>query len=200
MKFMLNLVSLDLRSAGQDPALIMQLFAAVLIPFLAVILPDTAAPALSDYTGADPEILKGVLRGFLIQLPSLLSAMLAGGIALEEKEENIIRIYRISPSGIFPWYASRIVTGLIITGMSSSLMVAAGIQEIVCLFPILLLMTSGIWYLIFLAASDRIQGLAAGKAAGALVFLGSAAHLFPEPVNGYFFWIPSWWIVHSFIP
>jgi hypothetical protein len=190
---------MDLKSISTDPALVLQLFAALTVPFLALHIPEYASPFLASFTGHELSHMKGVLRGFLIQLPSLLAAMLAANIALEEKEENILRIISLSPTGLPVWYIARIASGLLFTSISIAIMAAIGIKEVILLLPALLLISAGFWFIIFKISSDRMQGLAAGKITGSLFFIGSAAHLFSENWQPFFMWLPSWWVVRVFL-
>lgn len=186
IKRLINLIFFDLKNIIRDSTLAPILFAPLLILLFARFAPPLTEIWLKKQFGFDLSPYFILINIFFAGLPSFLFGMMFGFLILEEKEAGIIEAISVSPGGkngyllyklSAPTLLSFFFFILIFTGSALSHFKLAKVltaSAVSCLSAPLLAL--------FLAsfASNRVEGLALGKASG-LILLGPFIAFFTAP-------------------
>lgn len=194
----------DGRQIGKDPMLIASLlgplalivFARYLYPPLSDWLEQRYAFSLMDY--------RDFAVTFLLIVIPLLPGTMAGLLMLDERDENMISYYSVTPLARKGYVSYR----LLLPSMMASLLTAlffllAGIAEmrLESVYTLLILSLEAPCIALFLAAyaANKVEGLALSKACG-LLFAGPIIVYFvPEPLQYWGVWVPTFWPAKTYI-
>lgn len=204
MMKLLALTKNDARQIWKDPLLMASLlgplalivFARFIIPPLSVWVEQQYGFTLFDYSDFIAVIL-------LLTIP-LLSGTMAGLLMLDERDENMITYYAITPLTRKGYFIYRLFwPGLLSLGLSSLFFLWSGIADvqIESLYFVILLTIEALCMALFLAAfaANKVEGLALSKISG-LLFAGPIIAAFtPLPWSYLGVWIPTYWPAKSYL-
>jgi len=195
----------DLKNISRDPILL----AAVFAPFLLSIVMRFGIPFVSEILlrelSFDLSQYYNLIMSILILITPMMMGMLSGFLILDERDENILTFYSVTPLSKSGYLFYRVAMPTIISFiLSFFVFYFIGITEcrIEFLIPVLLLCSlESPMMALFLAAfaSNKVEGLALSKAFGILFF---------APVAGYFIesnWqylagiAPTFWVSKSLL-
>jgi fluoroquinolone transport system permease protein len=204
MKYRALLVT-DGKQMLKDPMLMTSLlgplaviaFARFVFPPLAAWLEERYAFDLTDYTG--------FVVSFLLTTVPLLPGTMAGLLMLDERDENMVVYYGVTPLTRKGYYSYRLflpsLLALLLTGLFFLL---SGMAEIRAEsgYALLLFALEAPWIALFLAAvaANKVEGLALSKLCGLLLFAGPVVVSFvPEPWQYLGIVIPTYWPAKSYM-
>jgi len=188
----------DARQIGIDPMLMASLFG----PIAIILVARFIFPPLSDWIEAQYGFL---LRGysdftaaFLMLTIPLLPGTMAGLLMLDERDENMIAYFAITPFTRKGYFFYRLfLPSVLAVALSSLFILLSGIAviQLESLYTVLLLTLEAPCLALFLAtfAANKVEGLALSKISG-LLFAGPIIAAFtPLPWQYLGAWIPSYW-------
>lgn len=203
MKYRALLVN-DGKQMMKDPMLMTSLigplaviaFARFIFPPLAALVEERYAFDLTDYTG--------FAVSFLLTTVPLLPGTMAGLLMLDERDENMVVYYGVTPLTRKGYYSYRIflpsLLALLLTGLFFLL---SGMAEIRAEsgYALLLFALEAPWIALLLAAvaANKVEGLALSKLCG-LLFAGPVVVSFvPQPWQYLGIVIPTYWPAKSYM-
>jgi len=195
----------DLKNISRDSILL----AAVFAPFLLSTLMRFGIPLLSEILlrelSFDLSQYYNLIMSILILITTMMMGMLSGFLILDERDENILSFYSVTPLSKSGYLFYRVAMPTIISFiLSFFVFYFIGITEcrIGLLIPVLLLCSlESPMMALFLAAfaSNKVEGLALSKAFG-ILFLAPAAGYFIESNWQYLAGIaPTFWVSKSLL-
>lgn len=200
MKRAASLAIGDLRSIRRDPMLLISIFAPVILavvmkfglPFVEGILLAELAFDLSRYNA--------LIMSVTILISPMMIGMLSGFLILDERDENILVFYSVTPLSKSGYLAYRLITPTIISFILSFFVfyfINIVMCDLVFLIPIFLVcaLESPLMALFLGAfAANKVEGLALSKGFG-LLFLASIAGYFVKSSWRYLLGIaPTYWV------
>jgi fluoroquinolone transport system permease protein len=195
----------DVKNISRDPILLISVFAPFILalvmryglPFVSGILLEEISFDLSQYYD--------LIMSILILITPMMMGMLSGFLILDERDENILTFYSVTPLSKSGYLFYRVAMPTIISFiLSFFVFYFIGITEcrIELLIPVLLLCSlESPMMALFLAAfaSNKVEGLALSKAFG-ILFLAPAAGYFIESNWQYTAGIaPTFWVSKSLL-
>lgn len=198
-----SLVRNDIRQIAKDPMLLSSLlgslgvfaFARYAFPPLATWIEERYAFALSAHAG--------FAGFFLLTAIPLLSGVMAGLLMLDERDENLIVYFGVTPLTRRGYYRYRLFLPSLLTFAATGLFLLA--SDLVRLraesgYALLLFALEAPCIALFLAANaaNKVEGLALSKISG-LLFAGPVIAFFvPEPWQLAGGIVPTYWPVKSY--
>lgn len=194
----------DTRQILRDPILMASLlgplaviaFARFIFPHLSFWLERQYAFSLMDYSDFAVTFL-------LLTIP-LLPGTMAGLLMLDERDENMIAYYSVTPLTREGYFVYRLFLPSLLSLLLTSLFfLLSGIAatQMESLYTLLLLTLEAPCLALFLAAfaSNKVEGLALSKISG-LLFAGPIIAAFiPDPWQYLGMWIPTFWPAKSYL-
>lgn len=194
----------DIRHIAQDPLLLgsllgplaVILFARYAFPPLAAWVRDRYAVDISAYTD--------FAAFFLLTAIPLLSGIMTGLLMLDERDENLIAYFGVTPLTRRGYYRYRLFWPSLFTLLTTGLfLLCSGMLEIrvESAYTLLLYALQTPWIALLLAAvaANKVEGLALSKLSG-LLFAGPVVVFFvPEPWQWAGVVIPTYWPAKSYI-
>lgn len=195
----------DLKNISRDQILLISVFA----PFILAIAMRFGLPYASEILlrelSFDLTQYYNLIMSILILITPMMMGMLSGFLILDERDENILTFYSVTPLSKSGYLLYRIAMPTIISFLLSFFVFYfIGITEcrIDFLIPVLLLCSlESPMMALFLAAfaSNKVEGLALSKAFG-ILFLAPAAGYFIESNWQYAAGIaPTFWVSKSLL-
>ena len=195
----------DLKNISRDPILL----AAVFAPFILSIVMRFGLPFVSEILlrelSFDLSQYYNLIMSVLILITPMMMGMLSGFLILDERDENILTFYSVTPLSKSGYLFYRVAMPTIISFLLSFFVFYyIGITEcrVELLIPVLLLCSlESPMMALFLAAfaSNKVEGLALSKAFG-ILFLAPAAGYFIESNWQYLAGIaPTFWVSKSLL-
>lgn len=188
----------DARQIRTDPMLLASLFG----PLALIMIVRFVFPWLSDWLqGQYGFILMNYddfAVVFLILTICLLPGTLAGLLILDERDENMIAYYAITPFTRKGYFLYRLFLPSVLTvslGLLFILLSGIAMIRLESIYTIILLTLEAPCLALFLAtfAANKVEGLALSKISG-LLFAGPIIAAFtPMPWQYLAVWIPSYW-------
>lgn len=193
----------DIRQIAKDPMLTASLlgplavivFARFLFPPLAAWVEERYTFAMSAYTG--------FVAIFLLTTVPLLPGTMAGLLMLDERDENLVTYYGVTPLTRHGYYRYRLFLPSLLALLSTGLFVMmSGLAEIRAEsgYALLLFALEAPCIALFLAAAaaNKVEGLALSKLSG-ILFAGPIVVAFvPEPWQAAGMLIPTYWPAKSY--
>lgn len=205
MSRIILLVRGDLKQIYRDPMLIVCLAG----PLALILALDLGIPVVTDLllknVGFELRPYYELIMSFALLLVPLILGCMAGFMILDERDENMIQYYAITPltkSG-YLWY--RLGFGVILTFIYSLMMFAfTGLIQLqlgntLLLLPMLTLETPIFALFLTAFASNKIEGLALSKGAGILVLTPLIVYFVHSPWQYLSGVIPCFWPVRTFL-
>lgn len=195
----------DLKNISRDPILL----AAVFAPFILAIMMRYGLPFVSEILlgelSFDLSQYYNLIMSVLILITPMMMGMLSGFLILDERDENILTFYSVTPLSKSGYLFYRVAMPTVISFLLSFFVFYfIGITEcrVELLIPVLLLCSlESPMMALFLAAfaSNKVEGLALSKAFG-ILFLAPAAGYFIESNWQYLAGIaPTFWVSKSLL-
>jgi fluoroquinolone transport system permease protein len=205
MRKMITLSLGDLKNIRRDGILILSLLGPVL---LAPVLRFGLGPFtgfLQDLVGLDLSLHYPFIMSFLALLTPMMLGILAGFIILDERDENILTYYAITPLTKTGYLLYRILAPVVLGfGLTYLLLAFVGLTELnyLRLFPVIFMASLEAPMLaLFLGAfaANKVEGLAVSKAMG-ITFMAPLAGYLVESnwqlLAGLF---PPYWVTQAFL-
>lgn len=195
----------DLKQVGRDPMLAFITVA----PFLLVLALKYGVPILSsllltaDFRLSDHY---GILYGTSILLIPLVIGVMAGLMMLDERDEQLIAYYSVTPLTQKGYFVHRLTLPTLLSVFY--VILAFCMVDFASWSPLqyglaltMLLMEGPIMALLLVAfASNKVEGLAVSKMGGLMVFIPVIAYLIPEPWSWGAAALPPYWVARLFAP
>lgn len=205
MKRILHLVRLDLRQVTRDSMLAMVLFAPILlillvrygVPFITVLLVEELTFDLSIYYD--------LILSFVLVLIPLMLGTLTGFMMLDERDENLIQYYAITPLTKIGYFIYRLTLPLVLSILYNVLLLAFGQLDSSSLsvtLPAILMLAveAPIITLVLVAfANNKVEGLALSKGLGLIVFIPAVAYFIPFPWHLLAGVVPTYWAAQTLL-
>lgn len=198
------LLSNDLRQLINDP----MLMASILGPLSLLFISRYGLPPIASWTERVIHFplseYSSFIAIFLLNTIPILIGSLAGLLMLDERDENMISYFGVTPLSRAGYLRYRLLLPSLLSAIMVGLYVLlSGIVEVGvgAGFSIILLMLEAPLIALFLAAyaSNKVEGLALSKAAS-LLFIGPAlAYWVPEPWKHVGVMIPAYWPAQSYL-
>lgn len=192
MKKVISLSVSDLRNIVRDPILVLSMLGPLVIAAGFKFALPVAAELVKKQFAFDISVYMDFIMGLLLMFTPMLIGILIGFIILEERDENLVTYYSVTPLGKTGYIIYRILNPFIISLVFSALIVIfTGPDSKVSLkmVPVVLMASLEapmITLLLGAFAGNRVEGLAFSKAFGVLFF---------GPLIGYF--VKSGWQILS---
>lgn len=194
----------DTRQIFTDP----MLMASVVGPLVLLLIARYLFPLLDDWLehryGFQLSGYVPFAAAFLLIVIPLLPGSMAGLLMLDERDENMIAYYGVTPLSRDGYFRYRLFLPSLLTLFMSGLFILfSGIAEarLESSLTVVLLVLEAPLLALFLTsfASNKVEGLALSKASG-LLFAGPiAAYFVPEPWTYLGVWIPTFWPAQSYL-
>ncbi|MBB3114742.1 fluoroquinolone transport system permease protein [Paenibacillus phyllosphaerae] len=194
----------DTRQIMTDPMLMASLFG----PLLLLAIARFFFPLLSDWFERQYQFVlteyTDFFAAFLLLFIPLLPGSMVGLLMLDERDENMIAYYAVTPLSRVGYFRYRLFLPCLLTLLlSSAFILYSGIThlQIESLYIVALLVLEAPMIALFLVsfASNKVEGLAMTKASG-LLFAGPIVAFFvPEPWTYAGAWIPTFWTTQSYL-
>ncbi|CAM4513532.1 fluoroquinolone transport system permease protein [Paenibacillus endophyticus] len=204
MMKLLALTKNDARQIWKDPLLMASLLGPlVLIVFARFIIPPLSGWVEQHYGFPVIDYFDFIAVILLLTIP-LLSGTMAGLLMLDERDENMIAYYAITPLTRKGYFIYRLYGPVLLSiGLSSLFFLWSGITEVQIegLYFVILLTIEALCMALFLAAfaANKVEGLALSKISG-LLFAGPIIAAFaPFPWSYVGAWIPTYWPAKSYL-
>lgn len=205
MRKIISLSLGDFKNIGRDGILIMSLLGPVLLaPLLRFgLVPFTGL--LQDLAGLDLSPHYPFIMSFLALLTPMMLGMLAGFLILDERDENILTYYAITPLTKTGYLLYRILAPVVLGfGLTYLLLAFVGLTELnyLKLFPVIFMASLEAPMLaLFLGAfaANKVEGLALSKAMGITFMAPLVGYLVDsnwQLVAGFF---PPYWVTQAFL-
>lgn len=190
----------DLRHAWQDPVLM----AALLGPLVLLLLSRygflPAAHWMEENYAFQLEQYRGFAALFLVITIPMLTGMLTGLLMLDERDENMIAYYAVTPLMRKGYLLYRMLLPVVLcVALSALYMSFSALQTIdwdaLTLSTLLLLALESPLLALFLAtfSANKVEGLALSKLGGLLVAGPVVAYFVPGYWQVLGAWLPSYW-------
>lgn len=194
----------DIRHAGLDPVLMAGFFAPMaLLVVSRYLFPIVAVWLMSRYS-LDIYKYSSFTAIFLASTIPMLTGMMTGLLMLDERDENVISYYAVTPLMRRGYMLYRLILpSVLCILLSSSYLIFSGLSEIHLgmIFILLLLAIEASCFALFLAAfaANKVEGLALAKIGGLLIAGPAAAYFVPGAWQLLGAWIPTYWPAEAFL-
>lgn len=188
----------DLRLAWKDPVLM-----AVLIgPLMLLLLSRWGYPVADNWLDVNYSFQLEPYRGFtatlLVTTIPMLTGMLTGLLMLDERDENMIAYYAVTPLTNKGYLLYRLALPfLLCTVLSIAYLTLSNLSEdgVVSLFVILLLALEAPLFSLILAAfsANKVEGLALSKIGGLFIAGPVVVTFVPGAWQVLGVWLPTYW-------
>ncbi|MFZ5351330.1 MAG: hypothetical protein ACOZCL_01260 [Bacillota bacterium] len=199
------LIKGDIKNISRDPILLMSVFVPLLVSLVMKFGLPFASGILMDELAFDLTVYYELIISIMLLVSPLMLGMLSGFIILDEKDENLLTYYSITPltkTGyliyrmFFPIACGFVMTFFMIGIIGFVYIPFSRLLPIVLLVSMEAPMTA---LVLGIFAANKVEGLAISKAMGIFFF---------TPVAGYFIrsdWqllagiVPTYWISKAYI-
>ncbi|MNO37910.1 Fluoroquinolones export permease protein/MT2760 [compost metagenome] len=188
----------DLRHAGLDPVLMVGIFA----PLALLVVSRFGFPMIADWLrngyAFDLYEYSSFAAIFLVVTIPILIGMMTGLLMLDERDENVISYYAVTPLMRRGYMVYRLVLPSVLCTLLSSLyLIVSGLFSIQLehIYILLLLAIEAPCFALFLAsfAANKVEGLALSKIGGLFIAGPIVAYFVPSPWQIMGAWIPTYW-------
>ncbi|WP_405176238.1 hypothetical protein MHI27_10870 [Paenibacillus sp. FSL H8-0261] len=188
----------DIRHAGLDPVLMVGIFA----PLALLVVSRFGFPMIADWLtngyAFDLYKYRSFAAIFLVMTFPMLTGMMTGLLMLDERDENVISYYAVTPLMRKGYMVYRLVLpSLLCTFLSSLFFIVSGLSsfQLEHIYILLLLAFEAPCFALFLAsfAANKVEGLALSKIGGLFIAGPIVAYFVPSPWQFIGAWIPTYW-------
>ena len=188
----------DIRHTGLDPVLMVGIFA----PLALLVVSRFGFPMIADWltNGYAFDLYKysSFAAIFLVMTFPMLTGMMTGLLMLDERDENVISYYAVTPLMRRGYMVYRLVLpSLLCTFLSSLFFIVSGLSsfQLEHIYILILLAFEAPCFALFLAsfAANKVEGLALSKIGGLFIAGPIVAYFVPSPWQFIGAWIPTYW-------
>ncbi|MEK4236280.1 hypothetical protein [Paenibacillus sp. FSL H7-0714] len=188
----------DIRHTGLDPVLMVGIFA----PLALLVVSRFGFPMIADWltNGYAFDLYKysSFAAIFLVMTFPMLTGMMTGLLMLDERDENVISYYAVTPLMRRGYMVYRLVLpSLLCTFLSSLFFIVSGLSsfQLEHIYILILLAFEAPCFALFLAsfAANKVEGLALSKIGGLFIVGPIVAYFVPSPWQFIGAWIPTYW-------
>ncbi|WHY21447.1 hypothetical protein QNH28_10890 [Paenibacillus sp. G2S3] len=188
----------DIRHAGLDPVLMVGIFA----PLALLVVSRFGFPMIADWltNGYAFDLYKysSFAAIFLGVTFPMLTGMMTGLLMLDERDENVISYYAVTPLMRRGYMVYRLfLPSVLCTLLSSLYFIVSGLSsfQLEHIYILLLLAIEAPCFALFLAsfAANKVEGLALSKIGGLFIAGPIVAYFVPSPWQFTGAWIPTYW-------
>ncbi|AYB44565.1 hypothetical protein [Paenibacillus lautus] len=188
----------DLRHSWKDPVLT----AALMGPLVLLMLSRFGYPVADNWFDVNHSFQLDPYRGFaaslLVVTIPMLTGMLTGLLMLDERDENMIAYYAVTPLTSKGYLLYRLAFPILLcTVLSIAYLTLSNLSEVGVdsLFVILLLALEAPLFSLFLAAfsANKVEGLALSKIGGLFIAGPVVATFVPGVWQVLGAWLPTYW-------
>lgn len=192
------LIMKDLRHAWKDPVLMAALIGPLAILFLSRFCFPVAVDWLEVNHSFHLELYRGFAASLLVVTIPMLTGMLTGLLMLDERDENMIAYYAVTPLTSKGYLFYRLALPfLLCTVLSFVYLFFSNLSEVRSynVFVLLLLALEAPMFSLFLAAfsTNKVEGLALSKLGGLFIAGPVVAHFVPGAWQVVGAWLPTYW-------
>lgn len=188
----------DIRHTGLDPVLMVGIFA----PLALLVVSRFGFPMIADWltNGYAFDLYKysSFAAIFLVMTFPMLTGMMTGLLMLDERDENVISYYAVTPLMRRGYMVYRLVLpSLLCTFLSSLFFIVSGLSsfQLEHIYILILLAFEAPCFALFLAsfAANKVEGLALSKIGGLFIAGPIVAYFVPSPWQFIGAWISTYW-------
>ncbi|MEK5438499.1 hypothetical protein BSK65_02195 [Paenibacillus odorifer] len=188
----------DIRHTGLDPVLMVGIFA----PLALLVVSRFGFPMIADWLtngyAFDLYKYRSFAAIFLVMTFPMLTGMMTGLLMLDERDENVISYYAVTPLMRRGYMVYRLVLpSLLCTFLSSLFFIVSGLSsfQLEHIYILILLAFEAPCFALFLAsfAANKVEGLALSKIGGLFIAGPIVAYFVPSPWQFIGAWIPTYW-------
>lgn len=205
MNRILHLIKMDIRQISRDSMLAL----AIMAPLLLLVVVRYGIPILTDQLNRklafDLTLYYDLMLTFVIVLIPLLLGVLTGFMMLDERDENIIQYYAVTPLQKSGYFLYRLTMPVVLSILFTFLLILygdIGSPTVITMIPTVLLLAleAPILTLVLVAfANNKIEGLALSKGLGIIVFIPVIAYFVPFPWQLLAGFVPTYWASQTFL-
>lgn len=203
----MKILAIDLRYAWRDPVLMAVLFGPVVLLLLSRYGFPIASYWLDLHYSFYLEEYRAFIASFLLIITPLLIGMLVGLLMLDERDENVIVYYSVTPFMRRGYLVYRLALPTILCTMLSLLYLCFSgliVFRMEYLLVLLLLALEAPLYALLLAAfaANKVEGLALSKIGGLVIIGPVVAYFTPNFWQILGAWVPTYWpakVFHLFM-
>ncbi|MBT2291196.1 hypothetical protein J7E73_19035 [Paenibacillus albidus] len=193
----------DIRHAVLDPVLMV----GILAPLALLLVSRFGFPPAAEWLQAsysfDIRGYSSVIAIFLVATIPMLTGMMTGLLMLDERDENMISYYAVTPLMRRGYMVYRLLLPSLLCILFSTLyLIFSGRSELQgeSIYVLVLLAVEAPLFALFLAAfaANKVEGLALAKISGLLIAGPVAVHFVPEPWQFLGAWLPTYWVAKVF--
>ncbi|MFS0868821.1 hypothetical protein AB3N00_02635 [Paenibacillus xylanilyticus] len=195
----------DIRHAGSDPVLLVGFLGPVILILLTRFGFPMAAQWLQTSYSFDLNEFRDFTAVLLVVTIPMLLGMMTGLLMLDERDENLISYFAVTPLMKRGYLSYRLTLPSILSAVLTVMFIlCSGLAEfrVGILLMLLLLAIEAPWFALLVAAfsANKVEGLALYKI-GALLFIAGPIVIFfvPDPWQWVGIWIPTYWPAMVFI-
>ncbi|WP_442604003.1 hypothetical protein [Paenibacillus sp. KN14-4R] len=204
MRIIINLIRGDMRQITRDPMLAFYLIAPLLLMAAVALGVPMVTGLLQERLNFDLSGYYDFIMSFALLLIPLILGVMSGFMMLDERDENVINYYAVTPltkSG-YMWY--RLLLTIVLTVIYSILLLTfSGLtpvrpMNLLLLLPMMAMEAPILALFLAAYASNKVEGLALSKGASLLIIAPIIAYFAPVPwqyVGGF---LPTYWISKTF--
>lgn len=203
MKKVFTLTLGDMKNILRDPMLLLSMLA----PILLTLVLRYGLPVIEDFVMVrfdfDLSVYHVLIMSFALILCPLMIGMLTGFILLDERDENLLSYYSITPIGRTGYLLYRLTLPFLLSCLLTNfLIVFSDIHELhLSLIAIILLVSlSAPLITLFLGvfASNKVEGLALSKLAGFIVIAPIISFFVDSPIAYVAGILPPFWVAEAY--
>ncbi|WP_422658830.1 hypothetical protein ACK8P5_24775 [Paenibacillus sp. EC2-1] len=200
-----QLLRSDVRQISRDPMLLSALLAPVLlILFLRLGIP-MASNVVYERLGIELTLYYREIMSFFLLLTPLILGMLSGFVILDERDENLISYYAVTPLSRRGYFLYRLSVPIVISTCFSLLLIYT-VQlvyipwtKLLLLMPMIAMEAPIVALFMSAFAANKVEGLALSKLAGLVVLAPLIIFWVPSPWQWLGGIIPTFWISKTYL-
>jgi len=205
MNRILHLIRLDLKQVMRDSMLAIALVG----PLILILVVRYGIPFIGEWIykqfTLDIMTYSDLILSFVLVLIPLMLGMLTGFMMLDERDENLIEYYAITPLRKMGYFLYRLTIPVVLSLLYNVLLlcsVQTQLPPLVSIIPVLLMLALEaplITLLLVGFANNKIEGLALSKGIGLVVFVPAIVYFMAFPWQLVASFIPTYWAAQTLI-
>ncbi|UAL26946.1 ABC transporter permease [Bacillus paralicheniformis] len=175
-----------------------------LAPFLLIVVTAAGIPLSAELTAFNITPYRHLIMSFAMLFPLILGIM-SGFILLDERDENMIQYFAVTPLSKRGYVMIRLILPMALTFCYSILLFASGglvaPGSVYLLFVLIMVTLQAPIYTLLLAAyaSNKVEGLALMKGFSLLTLMPAAVYFIPLPWQLFGVFTPTYWTAKTYL-
>lgn len=200
-----QLLRSDVRQISRDPMLLFALLAPVILILSLRLGIPVASDVVFERLGIELALYYREIMSFCLLLIPLILGMLSGFVILDERDENLISYYAITPLSKRGYFLYRLSVPVVLSVFFSLLLiytvqlVSVPWAKLLLLMPMIALEAPIIALFMSAFAANKVEGLALSKLAGLVVLAPLIIFWVPLPWQWLGGIIPTFWISKTYL-